>query len=176
MSGPIHPTLPSHVHRSLLYTSVSIPAVHIGSSVPLFWILHISIVTVFCFFKEKKHRISQAQIKFMSCPTSPWQASYPKNRHSSEPEGCVEAECLFSLGPWASLHFTLSCSANVACCVGVQLFTASHYSPLDFYMVRMVSPLLFLIFTHRSVGKESACNAGDPGSIPVSGKIPWRRK
>ena len=25
-----------------------------------------------------------------------------------------------------------------------------------------------------SVGKESACNAGDPGSIP--GKIPWRRK
>jgi len=26
-----------------------------------------------------------------------------------------------------------------------------------------------------SVGKESACNAGDPGSIPL-GKIPWRRK
>ena len=27
---------------------------------------------------------------------------------------------------------------------------------------------------HSSVSKESACNAGDPGSIP--GKIPWRRK
>ena len=26
-----------------------------------------------------------------------------------------------------------------------------------------------------SVGKESACNAGDAGSIPGSGKIPWRR-
>ena len=28
-------------------------------------------------------------------------------------------------------------------------------------------------FPHSSVGKESACNAGDPGLIP--GKIPWRR-
>ena len=27
-----------------------------------------------------------------------------------------------------------------------------------------------------SEGKESACNAGDPGSIPGIGKIPWRRK
>ena len=25
-------------------------------------------------------------------------------------------------------------------------------------------------FRHSSVGKESACNAGDPGSIPGSGK------
>ena len=24
--------------------------------------------------------------------------------------------------------------------------------------------------------KESACNAGDPGSIPGSGRFPWRRK
>ena len=28
-------------------------------------------------------------------------------------------------------------------------------------------------FPYGSVGKESACNAGDPGLIP--GKIPWRR-
>ena len=27
-------------------------------------------------------------------------------------------------------------------------------------------------FPHRSVGKESACNAGDPGSIPGMGKSP----
>ena len=26
--------------------------------------------------------------------------------------------------------------------------------------------------THSSVGKESACNAGDPGSIPGSGRPP----
>ena len=27
-----------------------------------------------------------------------------------------------------------------------------------------------------SDGKESTCNAGDPGSIPGLGKIPWRRE
>ena len=27
-----------------------------------------------------------------------------------------------------------------------------------------------------SDGEESACNAGDPGSIPGSGRFPWRRK
>ena len=27
-------------------------------------------------------------------------------------------------------------------------------------------------FTHSSVGKESACNAGDPGSMPGSGRSP----
>ena len=27
-------------------------------------------------------------------------------------------------------------------------------------------------FPHSSVGKESACNAGDPGSIPESGRSP----
>ena len=27
-------------------------------------------------------------------------------------------------------------------------------------------------FSHSSVGKESACNAGDPGSIPGSGRAP----
>ena len=31
-------------------------------------------------------------------------------------------------------------------------------------------------YPHSSAGKDSACNAGDPGSIPGSGKIPWRRK
>ena len=29
-------------------------------------------------------------------------------------------------------------------------------------------------FPHTSVGKESACNAGDPSSIPGSGRSPWR--
>ena len=31
-------------------------------------------------------------------------------------------------------------------------------------------------FPHSSVSKESACNAGDRGSIPGLGKILWRRK
>ena len=30
--------------------------------------------------------------------------------------------------------------------------------------------------TGDSDGKESACNAGDPGSIPGSGKSPWQRE
>ena len=34
---------------------------------------------------------------------------------------------------------------------------------------------LLLDFPHTSVRKEYACNAGDPGLIPGSGKIPWRR-
>ena len=31
-------------------------------------------------------------------------------------------------------------------------------------------------FPAGSDGKESACNAGDPGSIPGSGRFPWRRE
>ena len=31
-------------------------------------------------------------------------------------------------------------------------------------------------FSYCSVGKESACNAGDPGLIPGSGRIPWKRE
>ena len=36
--------------------------------------------------------------------------------------------------------------------------------------------LVFLGFPGGSAGKESACNAGDPGSIPGFGKIPWRKE
>ena len=39
---------------------------------------------------------------------------------------------------------------------------------------------VFKQFPDSSVGKESACSAGDPGLIPgfdlLQGKIPWRRK
>ena len=31
-------------------------------------------------------------------------------------------------------------------------------------------------FLDGSVGKESACNAREVGSIPMSGRFPWRRK
>ena len=30
-------------------------------------------------------------------------------------------------------------------------------------------------FPGSSAGKESACDAGDPSSIPGVGKLPWRR-
>ena len=32
--------------------------------------------------------------------------------------------------------------------------------------------ILILGFPHSSVGKESSCNAGDPGWIPGSGRFP----
>ena len=35
---------------------------------------------------------------------------------------------------------------------------------------------VFLGFPGGSAGKESACNAGELGSIPRVGKIPWRRE
>ena len=31
-------------------------------------------------------------------------------------------------------------------------------------------PILCILFSHSPVGKESACNAGDPGSIPGLGR------
>ena len=40
------------------------------------------------------------------------------------------------------------------------------------FMYSLVSP----DFAGGADGKASAYNGGDPGSIPGSGKIPWRRK
>ena len=37
------------------------------------------------------------------------------------------------------------------------------------------SKALLCVISRSSGGKEPACNAGDPGSIPGFGKIPWRR-
>ena len=42
-------------------------------------------------------------------------------------------------------------------------------------LFNMVSRLV-MRFPHSSVSKESACNAGDLGLIPESGRSPWRRK
>ena len=48
----------------------------------------------------------------------------------------------------------------------------------DFIMVRQISHMLPLYNNHNygfprsSVGKESACNSGDPGSIPGLGRCP----
>ena len=47
----------------------------------------------------------------------------------------------------------------------------SHQESLALTVLRSTGQL-FLGFPHRSVGKESACNAGDPGSIPGSERSP----
>ena len=42
----------------------------------------------------------------------------------------------------------------------------------------IICPRLYMLLglPGASDGKESACNAGDPDSIPGSEKIPWRRE
>ena len=42
-------------------------------------------------------------------------------------------------------------------------------------LINEFQTLLSWGFPDRSVGKESACKAGDPGLIPGVGKIHWRR-
>ena len=39
-----------------------------------------------------------------------------------------------------------------------------------------IALLLLYNFPHSSVGKESSCNEGDPGSIPGSGRFPGEGK
>ena len=58
--------------------------------------------------------------------------------------------------------------------------SAAGFSYIDFLACRSL-PLLVCLgldwsLPGGSVGKESTCNAGDPGSIPVSGRYPWRRE
>ena len=43
--------------------------------------------------------------------------------------------------------------------------TFSLTSPID-------KEIILVVFPDSSVGKESACNAGDPGAIPGSGRYP----
>ena len=77
------------------------------------------------------------------------------------------------------------------------LFHFAHFSHIHSLDLFYISALLFLLFLtifvsflaplfcfvfHElslhggSDGKESTCNAGDPGSIPGSERSPWRRK
>ena len=43
---------------------------------------------------------------------------------------------------------------------------------MPFFLWLSISYYVYVGFPHSSVGKESACNAGDPGSIPGSGRSP----
>ena len=52
----------------------------------------------------------------------------------------------------------------------IDFFLYILYNPLFWY--RIIGILLPYIFPGGSDGKESACNAGDPGSIPGSGISP----
>ena len=49
-----------------------------------------------------------------------------------------------------------------------------HCLPYKLAVIYYISPTKS--FPSGSTGKECACNAGDLGSIPGLGKIPWRRE
>ena len=62
------------------------------------------------------------------------------------------------------IHFLLSSWFNIACGLPVCWFVISLY--FSFFVFNPIN----WGFPNSSVGKESACNAGDPGSIPGSGR------
>ena len=43
-------------------------------------------------------------------------------------------------------------------------------------MTEKLASIYFITLYCGSAGKESACNAGDLGSIPGLGRSPWRRE
>ena len=50
-------------------------------------------------------------------------------------------------------------------------------SPINFPLITVLAtPHLMFCFSCGSAGKESTCNAGDPGSIPGLGKYPGEGK
>ena len=69
--------------------------------------------------------------------------------------------------------FTLFCFSEV---ISTILSSSSliHSSVSDILL--LIPSTVFLGLPGGSEVKVSAWNAGDPGSIPGSGKIPWRRK
>ena len=64
--------------------------------------------------------------------------------------------------------------------VGMKILSKSARSSLDPFPADFCSfttvPMFHLGFPDSSVGKESACNAGDPGSIPGLGRSPGEGK
>ena len=70
--------------------------------------------------------------------------------------------------PW-----TAACQASLS-------LTISHGLPkfmsIESVMDSLFTCILLFCFPAGLDGKESACNVGDPVSIPGSGRYPWRRK
>ena len=53
-------------------------------------------------------------------------------------------------------------------------YKPQFYFQIPYWVLCSSTP--FTGFPGGSVGKESACNTGDPGSIPGWGRFPWRRE
>ena len=69
-------------------------------------------------------------------------------------------------GPWACVFVALGKMSqdNRSVCVSLCVLMGAQHLPLVCVRARVCA-----------AGKESACTAGDPSSIPGSGRSPWRR-
>jgi len=105
-----------------------------------------------------------------------WQDSYPL-RHQGSPL-CCAVLCLFSQS-CLTLYNPMDCSLRGS---SVHGSSPGESTGMDCHaLLQEGSPLLyiktnFFIFTSGSDVKESACNVGDLGSVPESGRFPWRRE
>ena len=68
---------------------------------------------------------------------------------------------------------------GLACCDSWGHKESDMTERLNWTELNIYTNIIFIYtlfgFSGSLAGKESACNAGDPGSIPGFGKIPWRR-
>ena len=62
------------------------------------------------------------------------------------------------------------------CFSTTQAILSSDLAYLSLLPESLCQPRLGLLLPCGSDGKESACNAGNPGSIPWSGRFTWRRE
>ena len=62
------------------------------------------------------------------------------------------------------------------CFSTTQVILSSDLAYLSLLPESLCQPRLGLLLPCGSDGKESACNAGNPGSIPWSGRFTWRRE
>ena len=82
-----------------------------------------------------------------------------------------ESACVAGGESYPTLHFP---GKNIG--VGCHFLRFhSWVRKIPWRRVRLPAPV-FLGFPGGSDGKESTCNAGDPGSIPGWGRFPWRRE
>ena len=78
-----------------------------------------------------------------------------------------------------TINFSLIFSMNVYCLenpIDTGAWQATVHGVARVGHDLMTKPQYMLLNIGGSDGKESACSAGDLGSIPGLGKIPWRRE
>ena len=89
--------------------------------------------------------------------------------------GCFHALLIVNTA-FSLLYLWLSGTSSFYLNIDVCFSTAGEKSCVWWWRLSLNPFLGKMGFPGASAGKESACNVGDLGSIPGSGKIPWRRE